>query len=276
MSAAEQLLLPGLLLTAPEPGTGGPRRITLAPTAPDAALVRAALPAPAGPRAVGGSPPAIDDAASLRRLEYVVVDTETTGGSALRGHRVTEVAILRVAHDGTVLEEFTTLVNPERPIPAFISSLTNITADMVRGAPRFQEIAPEVARLLQGRVFVAHNAAFDWRFLSWELEHATGCPPAARLLCTVRLARKVVPEIASRSLDALCYFFDLQNDARHRAYGDARVTATLLARLLARVAEREIVSWGELQALIGRRKPRAPRRRNATPSSMDPSEVPAQ
>ncbi len=301
---ADQLELPGLIISPAEPGSGRPRRLTLAPAAP-------VLPAPAGSRALVAAPPALvrerlapppaaaaapgarvrpvalaapgaadafapDGGPALRALEYVVVDTETTGGSALRGHRVTEVAAVRMAYDGTVLEEFSSLVNPERPIPAFISSLTNITWEMVRDAPRFEEIAPAVARILEGGVFVAHNAAFDWRFLSWELERATGVPLQAPVLCTVRLARKVVPEVASRSLDALCYFFNLQNEARHRAYGDARVTAALLGRLFARVEEREIVTWGALEKLVGRRKPRAPRRRHAMPSSMDPTEIPAQ
>lgn len=266
--AAERLALPGLTVTPAQPGSGQPRRLTLARLEQ---VARLALVPPPLARAPDEAP-----APALRALEYVVVDVETTGGSARNGDRVTEVAALRVAYDGRILEEFSTLVNPERPIPSFISSLTNITWDMVREAPRFVEIAPEVARLLQGRVFVAHNAAFDWRFLSREMERATGFPPEARVLCTVRLARKLVPEIASRSLDSLCYFFGLENEARHRAYGDARATAALLGRLIARAEEREIASWDALEALIGRRKPRAPRRRRASPASMDPSEVPAQ
>ena len=168
---------------------------------------------------------------SLRSLEYVVVDVETTGGGIKAGHRVTELAAIRVAYDGTLLDEYTTLVNPERPIPPFVSALTNISWEMVRNAPRFAEIAGEVARILEGGVFVAHNAAFDWRFVAHELELATGVRPALPRLCTVRLARKVVPEVASRSLDALTYYFGLVNLARHRAYGDARVTADLLTRM---------------------------------------------
>ncbi len=290
-AAAEQLTLPGLVVGPAEPGR--PRRLTLARLAGAApALLTPATPrallgatAPTAQEAVGvvasaplvAAPPAAgEDGPALRALEYVVVDVETTGGSALRGHRVTEVGAVRVSYDGAVLEEFTSLVNPERAIPSFISALTNISWEMVKDAPRFADIAPEVARILEGRVFVAHNAAFDWRFLSWELERATGFPPEARVLCTVRLARKVVPEVASRSLDALCYFFGLENEARHRAYGDARVTATLLRRLLTRVEEREIVTWGALEALVGRRKPRAPRRRPAMPTAMDTSDIPAQ
>jgi DNA polymerase III epsilon subunit family exonuclease len=165
---------------------------------------------------------AVLESTRLTDLEYVVVDVETTGGSALRGHRVTEIAAVRVRGTGEVAGEFATLVNPERRIPPFVTRLTRITDGMVRHAPRFDEIAADVQALLRGRVFVAHNARFDWAFLDAELSRARGLCPPRPLLCTVRLARRLVPEISSRSLDALCYYFGIENEARHRAYGDAR------------------------------------------------------
>lgn len=203
----------------------------------------------------------------LRELEYVVVDVETTGGSARRGHRITEIAAVRLTGDGLVLEEFGTLVNPERPIPPYITALTNITNEMVKDAPRFAEIAERVRELLAGRVFVAHNAAFDWGFLQAEFERALGFALEARILCTLRLARRVVPEVASRSLDALADYFGVENEARHRAYGDARVTAVIFQRLLERLEEREIGSWEGMQALLRQRAPR--RKRTATPTWME-------
>ena len=230
---------------------------------------------PSCPRRVA-LPALQSEAADLRGLEYVVVDVETTGGSAAGGDRITEFAAMRIAYDGTVLEEMSTLINPERPIPAFISGLTNISWDMVRDAPPFREIAVDVERMLCGRVFVAHNASFDWRFVTHEIERADAIVPPTRVLCTVRLARKVLPEVSSRSLDALTYYFGLENDARHRAYGDARVTVDILGRVLRRVDEREIGSWQALEELMGRRKPRRRRGRHATPTSMDPSEIPPQ
>ena len=255
------------LVVAPCPADG-----TVAGTSPGTTVV-----SPAFSSTGLASASAVESAEqSLRSLEYVVVDVETTGGGIKAGHRVTELAAIRVAYDGTLLDQYTTLVNPERPIPPFVSALTNISWEMVRNAPRFAEIAGEVARILEGGVFVAHNAAFDWRFVAHELELATGVRPALPRLCTVRLARKVVPEVASRSLDALTYYFGLVNLARHRAYGDARVTADLLTRMLARLDEREIVCWGALEELLGRRKPRKPRRRRAMPSGMDPCDIPAQ
>lgn len=211
---------------------------------------------------------------ALKGLEYVIVDVETTGGSAAGGHRITEIAALLVGTDGVVLDEWTTLVNPERPIPAFITRLTNISWEMVKDAPRFAEVADDLARFLDGRVFVAHNASFDWQVISHELTRARGTAPSGRVLCTMRLARKVVPEVPSRSLDALAYYFGIDNEARHRAYGDARVTARLFGRLMERVAEREIESWVALEELLGQRKPRRRRRGPATPSSMDVGDVP--
>jgi DNA polymerase III epsilon subunit family exonuclease len=200
----------------------------------------------------------------LRSLEYVVVDVETTGTSHSGGDRVTEVAAVRLRGDGAIVEEFMTLVNPERPIPPPITRLTRITQTMVAHAPRFQDIAAGLYRVLNGAVFVAHNASFDWRFIRREMQRAGGDAPCARVLCTVRLARRVVPEVSHRSLDALQFFFDVHNEARHRAFGDARATTRIFRRLLDRVDEREIHCWEELEGLLARRK-RGRRKRTAMP-----------
>ena len=139
---------------------------------------------------------------------------------------------------------------------------------MVATAPRFREIAESFADFLQGGIFVAHNAAFDWRFLSAELERSIGAVPVGRQLCTVRLARKLLPQLPSRSLDSLACFFDLRIAARHRALDDARATAELLLRLLGMLEEREITRWTDLQTLLrSRARPRA--RRRAMPRSME-------
>ena len=208
-----------------------------------------------------------DPADPLRSLEYAVVDVETTGGSPQRGHRITEFAAVRVRGTGEVVEEFSTLVNPLRPIPRFITALTGIDPAMVAAAPRFEDIAERVRRVLAGAVFVAHNAAFDRRFVEMELA-CTGQALLGRTLCTVRLARRTVPEVTHRSLDALSYFFGLENEARHRALGDARVTAAILRRLLDRVEERDVCRWHELERLL-RRRARKSRRRSANPRSME-------
>lgn len=202
----------------------------------------------------------------LGHEEWVVVDVETTGGSPRHGHRVTEIAAVCVS-GGRVCESFSTLVNPERRIPSMITALTGITDEMVRGAPRFHEVAAELAGVLRGRVFVAHNAAFDWGFLSSELERCVGSELAGRQLCTVRLARKLLPQLPSRSLDSLARYFGLEIESRHRALDDAVATAHILLRFIDRLQELEIHDWMGVQGLLGRRAPRRPRR--ASPRSMD-------
>ena len=205
----------------------------------------------------------------LNCLEYVIVDVETTGGPQCRGHRLTEIAIVRVDANGRQMHEYSTLINPRRSIPATITRLTNISGDMVRAAPCFEEVAGEVRSLLEGRVFVAHNVAFDWGFLQGELVRTTGRPLLGRRrLCTVRLARKVVPEVRRRSLDALSFFFDVHNEARHRAYGDARATALIFRRLLDRVRDREIESWQALESFV-KRCPARRRKRSALPTPVE-------
>lgn len=207
--------------------------------------------------------------AELRSLEYAVVDVETTGGSAARGHRITEVAAVCLDGNGRFISEYRTLVNPFRPIPPSITRITNITDSMVCDAPSFRDIAHELRRTLEGRVFVAHNAGFDWRFVGYEMEDAIGLRIEAPVLCTVRMARKLVPEIRSRSLDALQYFFDVHNEARHRAWGDARATARIFRRLMARAEDSAVSRWDELQQLLAAPKKKAKKKRTALPTSME-------
>jgi DNA polymerase III epsilon subunit family exonuclease len=215
---------------------------------------------------VGGRKRA-EPAIPLEHLEYVVVDVETTGGPQLRGHRITEISLVRVDANGRVQHEYSTLVNPERTIPAKITQLTNIHYEMVRHAPRFGDIADDIRSFIGDRVFVAHNAAFDWGFIHGEMVRTTGRPLLGKRLCTVRLARKVVPEVRRRSLDALSYFFNIHNEARHRAYGDARATAAVFRRMLDRVFEREIPTWQDLDKFV--RAPKAPRKRTALPTAIE-------
>ncbi len=217
---------------------------------------------------LAASAPAAAPARRLRDEPFVVVDVETTGGSPKRGHRVTEVAAVRVA-GGQIRETFCTLINPERPIPGMISSLTGITNAMVAGQPRFAQVAPEVSRALEGCVFVAHNAAFDWRFICHELSLCTGMTLSGRQLCTVRLARKLLPQLPSRSLDGLALFFGLEIESRHRALDDALATARVLIHFIDMLDEQGVADWEGLQAVLGKRKPRAPRKKKRMPQSME-------
>ena len=182
------------------------------------------------------------------------VDLETTGTTAVRD-RVTEVAIVRVV-EGEVVEEWSTLVDPECPIPEEIQALTGITDAMVRGAPTFARISREVLERLEGHLFVAHNARFDYGFLKNEFARL-GVAFTADVLCTVRLSRRLYPDAAGHSLDALIERHGLVDPAdesadpasrtgRHSALGDTRA----LVRFL-RVIERE-KSGEEIGAAVRR------------------------
>ncbi len=210
----------------------------------------------------------VPERAGLATLEYAVVDVETTGGSGAFGHRVTEVGIVCVSGTGEFRGELRSLVNPRRPIPAAVRRLTRISQAMVDAAPLFAEVAEAIQAVLRGRVLVAHNAGFDWRFLRGELELCRRRVPSRARLCTVRMARRLVPEVRSRSLDALCRYFGIPNEARHRAWGDARATAALLIRLIERAEERAAPTLEDLRVLLRPAGPR-PRRRSALPRSME-------
>lgn len=162
---------------------------------------------------------------------YAIVDIETTGGYA-GNHRITEIAIYH--HNGIeITDHFYTLINPGRRIPYFITGLTGITSEMVSEAPTFEEVAEDILRLVEDRVFVAHNAHFDYSFLKKEFEQA-GITWQARKLCTVRLSRKIVPGLRSYSLGSLATSLGIKIVNRHRAGGDAEATARIFSRLLQR------------------------------------------
>jgi DNA polymerase-3 subunit epsilon len=204
----------------------------------------------------------------LDSLSYAVVDVETTGTRAGAGDRITEVAVV-VLRGGEVIRRFETLVNPERPIPPMITALTHITWEMVRDAPHFGEICGELLDVLSGNVFVAHNADFDWRFVSTEVERASGRRLESRRLCTVRLARKVLPHLPSRRLDSLAHHYGVEIVDRHRALGDADATARILLRLLGEARNRDCFRWDDLQRLLAPSSGRRKRRRSALPSPVD-------
>lgn len=192
------------------------------------------------------------EALARRRLldeRFVVVDVETTGGRPLHGDRVTEIAAV-VVEGGAIGEVYSTLVNPQRSIPPWITSLTNISWDMVRDAPRFADVCDDVTAMLDGRVFVAHNAPFDWGFVGAEVQRASGRQLEGRRLCTVRLARKLLPQLPRRSLDMVASHYGVEIEARHRAAGDAVATAHVLLRLLGDAADRGCETWAQLDELF--------------------------
>ncbi|MDH3207254.1 MAG: 3'-5' exonuclease [Gemmatimonadota bacterium] len=193
----------------------------------------------------------------LSEVPFAVVDVETTGRASWSGHRILEIAIVEV-RGGAIVDEYQTLVNPGQGIPSAIVGLTGIMPDMVRQAPYFEHVADEVERRLTGRVFVAHNAAFDWSFVSAELVRALGDAPRMPRLCTVRMCRRLVPQLRHRNLDVVCRHFGIEIHERHRAYGDALATARVFLRLLDEVTGRGIEDLSTLQWYLKRRRKRKP------------------
>jgi DNA polymerase-3 subunit epsilon len=204
---------------------------------------------------------------SLSDLSYVVVDVETTGGRAYYGDRITEIAAV-VVKNGEIVELFETLVNPERPIPYFITQLTNITWDMVRDAPTFDRVAPDVVRVLEGNVFVAHNAMFDWRFVSAEVSRCAGQTLRGRKLCTVKVARKILPQLSRRSLDYVARYYGVEITNRHRAGGDALATAKCFIRMIDDLTDRGYNTWDDLDGLL--RRPASRRKKRRPPGMPTP------
>ena len=194
----------------------------------------------------GGSP-------LIEECAFAVVDVETTGSRASTGQdRVMEVAVVLV-HGSRREVVFDSLVNPRMFIPPRIAGLTGISAQMVARAPEFDQVADQLLAVLAGRVFVAHNARFDWGFLTAEMRRARGLGLSGSMLCTVRLTRMLLPALESRGLDSVAQYFGVENPARHRAGGDALVTAQVLERLLLLAREKGARTLADLESICRRR-----------------------
>nr|HMT09013.1 exonuclease domain-containing protein [Pyrinomonadaceae bacterium] len=171
--------------------------------------------------------------AELSDVEFVVFDLETTGAKA-PPCRITEIGAYRVK-GGEVLDKFHTLVNPETPIPAFITGLTGIDDEMVADAPLFGDVVHELLEFIGDSVMVAHNSGFDMRFLNHEIglvfpEHrlANSC------LCTVQLSRRLLPDIVNHKLKTVAEHYEIDLTNHHRAAADAFATAHIFVNLLSR------------------------------------------
>lgn len=156
---------------------------------------------------------------------YAVVDIETTG-SRKSGSAITEIAVVRVQNQ-RVISEWSSLINPQRHVPAYITKLTGIDNTMVASAPVFAEIADKLSEQLKDSIFVAHNVGFDYGFIKAAYE-SIGKSFRKPKYCTVKNARRAFPGLKSYSLGALTEYFDIDLNGAHRALNDARATADLL------------------------------------------------
>ena len=215
------------------------------------------------------APAAFDMSATLRETTFVVVDLETTGGRANGDNHdaITEIGAVKV-RGGEILGEFATLVDPGRSIPPQIISLTGITTAMVCDAPKIGSVLPAFLEFSRGAVLVAHNAGFDIGFLRAAAERAHLPWPRPPVLCTVRLARRVLTrdEAPSVRLSALAHLFSASTTPNHRALDDARATVDVLHGLIARVGNQGVHTYTELRSYLPDVTPAQRRNRHlATP-----------
>jgi DNA polymerase III subunit epsilon len=179
---------------------------------------------------------------------YAIIDIETTGGR--EQDKITEIAI--IIHSGQkVVEEYTTLINPEMTIPYFITKLTGISNEMVEDAPKFYEVAKKIVELTQNKLFVAHNVSFDYNFVKKEFKNL-GFEYKRDTLCTVKLARKIISGHKSYSLGNICEDLGINITGRHRALGDATATAVLFEHLLSLSQPKEsLFAENDLKTMVG-------------------------
>jgi DNA polymerase III subunit epsilon len=185
----------------------------------------------------------------LEELTFAVLDFETNGCPPRDRAIELGVSVWRCGEEVATYER---LIDPGTPVAPFVTRLTGIRQSDLEGCPDFEEILPELVPLLEGSVLVAHNLPFDRRILLDELDRVGGDPAlASPAVCTLRLARRLLPKEERKNLDALAERFSLNFTARHRALGDARVTGRLLHILLDLARERaELRTLEDLQLFL--------------------------
>ena len=188
----------------------------------------------------------------LQNAEFVVFDLETTGAK-VPPCRITEIGAYRV-RSGEVADEFHTLVNPEMPIPPFITQLTGIHDEMVRDAPVFAEVAHDLLGFIGDSILVAHNSGFDMRFLNHEIGRVfPNYRVANPCLCTVKLSRKLLPDIANHKLKTVAEHYSIDLTNHHRAAADAHATAHIFVNLLTKMAEKGITDLAAVRRMGSRK-----------------------
>ena len=171
------------------------------------------------------------DKRKFSETDFVVFDLETTGAKT-PPCRITEIGAFKI-QNGKITDKFETLVNPQMFIPSFIIGLTGINNQMVRNAPKFWEVAEDFLNFIGDSVLVAHNAAFDLRFLNHEIDRIYGSYRVGNPhLCTVKLSRKLLPNIANHRLHTVADYYSIRIKNRHRAAGDALATAEVFVNFL--------------------------------------------
>ena len=196
-----------------------------------------------------------DDNFSRRELsetEFVVFDLETTGAKT-PPCRITEIGAWRV-RNGQVTDEFHTLVNPQIPIPRFITQLTGISDEMVAEAPLFADVAYDFLEFIGNSVLVAHNSGFDMRFLNHEIARVFGSYRIANpCLCTVLLSRRLLPDIINHKLKTVAEHYSIDLVNHHRASDDAKATAHIFVNLLTKLQSNGVNDLAAIRKMGSRR-----------------------
>ena len=160
---------------------------------------------------------------------YAILDIETTGGK-YDEEGITEIAIYKY-NGQKVVDQFSSLINPQKEIQPFVEKLTGINSKMLRSAPKFYEVAKRIVELTEDCILVAHNASFDYRILQTEFRRL-GFPFERKSICTVELSQKLLPDEPAYSLGKLVRSLGIPFSDQHRAHGDAKVTLKLFFKVL--------------------------------------------
>jgi len=163
-------------------------------------------------------------------MVFTVIDIETTGLSR-QYHKITEIAAAKV-RNGKLVRSYQTLVNPKVRIPSFITRLTGIDNEMVKGAPTIKKVLPSFTKFLGDDIFVAHNATFDFKFLEHNLRTHCNHQLSNNRLCTRKLANRLFPALSRKRLEDICSHLNIKNSQAHRALGDVKATVGVFTNML--------------------------------------------
>jgi DNA polymerase III subunit epsilon len=177
-----------------------------------------------------------------RRMNmYIVLDIETTGFSYAKGDAIIEVGAVKLDKKGEIIDEFSSLVNPERYIPNKIQTITGITNDMVKNSPKIGVVLSEFAKFLGDHFVIAHNANFDCRFLNFYGKNLGVNIPDAKIIDTLKISKKIYFELTNFKLKDICEHLDIPYESGHRAFADVLMTAKIFKKMLMdKEAEAEI------------------------------------
>ncbi|MFW6230980.1 MAG: PolC-type DNA polymerase III [Nanoarchaeota archaeon] len=182
-------------------------------------------------------------------MEFVILDLETTGLSK-QHHTITEIAAVKVK-DGIIIDKFESLVNPGVRIPAFITQLTGIDNEMVKDAPSLDEALQRFLTFLGDAVIVAHNAQFDYGFLSHHAKTLLDHTLENRIVCTKRLAGFLLPQLKSRKLGSICSHMNIINEQAHRAMSDVKATYQIFNNFIEMLTKKGITEPERILAIGG-------------------------